>query len=258
MTGDGVNDTLALKESNCAIAMADGSEVARKISQIVLLDSDFGTLPDVVREGRRCINNVRNQATLFLMKTFMVVCLSVYMIVMQMPYPFQPKSTTLLELFIIGLPSLLLAIEPNNNRIEGSFLRSVLLRSIPNGLAMLLPLIAMTWIYPDGGALFDALCVLMITGAGFVNLVLLCLPYSRWRTAVVVGTGVLTASVIPLSVVLIGDLWELSVLFSHAGTTLLACLVSVLFAATVGLLARYAVPWIRRLVQRRRAARTSS
>lgn len=252
MTGDGVNDTLALKESNCAIAMADGSEVARKISQIVLLDSDFGTLPDVVREGRRCINNVRQSATLFLMKTFMVVFLSIYMVIMQMPYPFQPKSTTLLELFIIGIASVLLALEPNNNRIEGSFMKTVLLRSIPNGLAMLLPLIVLTWIYPAGGVLFDALCVLMITCAGFVNLVMLCIPYTKWRTAVVAATGVMTAAVIPLSIAFLADLWELGIILEHGGIATVACLASAGFACAVALFMRYAVPFLRRLLAKRR------
>ena len=114
MTGDGVNDTLALKESNCAIAMADGSEMARKVSHIVLMNSDFSTLPDVVREGRRCINNVRQSSVLYLMKTIFTIVLSLLSAVTLSGYPFEPKQLILLELFVIGLASVLLALEPND------------------------------------------------------------------------------------------------------------------------------------------------
>ena len=121
MTGDGVNDTLALKEANCAIAMADGSEVARKVSQIVLMNSDFGTLPDVVREGRRCINNVRQSSTLFLMKTIFTIFISLFSILTATGYPFAPNNFFFLEMFIIGAASFLLALEPNDKRIEPPF-----------------------------------------------------------------------------------------------------------------------------------------
>ncbi len=246
MTGDGVNDTLALKESNCAIAMADGSEVARKISQIVLLDSDFGTLPDVVREGRRCINNVRQSATLFLMKTFMVVFLSIYTVCTGALYPFSPNGTMLIELFIIGISSVLLALEPNNNRIEGGFLKTVLLRSIPNGIALLLPVLFLTWVYPAGDVR-NALAMFAMTSAGFANLVLLCVPYTKWRTAVVTAIGTLTVLTVPVTVFVLGDMLEIALLGAHLGTCAVTIAGSMAFATLVWLFMRYAVPHLRRL-----------
>ena len=210
MTGDGVNDTLALKESNCAIAMADGSDVARKVSQIVLLNSDFGTLPDVVKEGRRCINNVRMSAVLFLMKTVFTICLSLFAVCTVSGYPFEPKQFVLLELFVIGIASVLLALEPNNKRIEGTFLKRVLIRSIPNAMVMFIPtliimLIGMfnSTISPEAR---NSVAMSVVTLVGFINLLALCRPYTKWRLAVVGLIGALIAVTIPVSL-LIGDMF---------------------------------------------------
>lgn len=196
MTGDGINDTLALKESNCSIAMADGSEVARKISNIVLLDSDFSTLPDVVREGRRCINNVRQSAALFLMKTVFVILLSIFSVVTVSLYPFQPKHMFLLETFIIGIAAFFLALEPNNKRIEGTFIRTVLTHAIPNALALFLPALVLL-IMGKAGVMTQAECssvaMITITVVGYINLIFLCRPYTRWRAAVVGMTAVFIA-----------------------------------------------------------------
>ena len=188
MTGDGVNDTLALKESNCAIAMADGSEVARKVSQIVLLESDFGTLPDVVREGRRCINNVRSSATLFLMKTIFTILLSIFSVCTVTGYPFEPKQFMLLEAFVIGISSVLLALEPNNERIKGDFLKTVLVKSAPSALVMFLPVLIVMILGMTGvgisSACRNAVAVIVVTLVGLVNLIFLCRPYTRWRAGV--------------------------------------------------------------------------
>ena len=204
MTGDGVNDTLALKESNCAIAMADGSEMARKVSQIVLLDSDFGTLPDVVREGRRCINNVRMSAVLFLMKTIFTICLSLFVVFAGTGYPFEPKQFLLLELFVIGIASVLLALEPNNKRIEGDFLKTVLIKSAPNAIVMFIPVLIILLL---GGARFgidstsrNSIATVVVTLVGYINLLALCIPYTKWRRGVVIfiGTAILAVSGISL------------------------------------------------------------
>ena len=197
MTGDGVNDTLALKESNCAIAMADGSEVARKVSQIVLLNSDFGTLPDVVREGRRCINNVRSSAILFLMKTVFTICLSIFAAVTVSGYPFEPNQFMPIELFVIGIASVLLALEPNNERIKGDFLKQVLVKSVPNAIVMLLPVLVILIL-----GMFDvsvsatcrnAVAMIVVTLVGYVNLLFLCRPYTKWRAGV---CGIVTAGLV--------------------------------------------------------------
>ena len=189
MTGDGVNDTLALKESNCAIAMADGSEVARKVSQIVLLNSDFGTLPDVVREGRRCINNVRASAVLFLMKTIFTICLSLYAVCTVSGYPFEPKQFMILELFVIGIASVLLALEPNNKRIEGSFLKTVLVKSAPNALVMFVPVLIIMLFGAFGTSIpsetRNSVAMIVVTIVGFINLAYICRPYTKWRAGVV-------------------------------------------------------------------------
>ncbi len=213
MTGDGVNDTLALKESNCAIAMADGSEVARKVSQIVLLNSDFGTLPDVVREGRRCINNVRQSAVLFLMKTLFTLLVSLFAIATFSGYPFKSNQTFLLELFIIGFASFALALEPNNKRIVGSFLESVIIKSLPNALAMFIPvLLLMILGYLPSVHLSlesrNSIAMAVITVVGFINLIALCIPFTKWRAAVVGIVAAGLALVVPVSIFWLGDMFH--------------------------------------------------
>lgn len=210
MTGDGVNDTLALKESNCAIAMADGSEVARKISQIVLLDSDFSTLPDVVREGRRCINNVRQSSSLFLMKTIFTIFVALFSILTISGYPFAPNQTLLLELFIIGFASVALALEPNSKRIRGSFLRDITIKSFPNALAMFIPVLALMVIEKASALSLDcrnSIAMALVTTVGYINLIAICRPFTKWRVAVVCTVGALLAISVPVSIYFLDDLF---------------------------------------------------
>ena len=228
MTGDGVNDTLALKESNCAIAMADGSEVARKISQIVLLNSDFSTLPDVVREGRRCINNVRNSSVLYLMKTVFAILVSFVGVVTVSGYPFEPNMLFMLELFVIGLASVMLALEPNNKRIEGSYIQTVLIKSLPNALAMFIPVLAVMIIEKTTPALTlacrNSIALWAVTVIGFLNLIFLCIPYTDWRIAVVSAVAALLTIVIPSSIFILDDMFGFTPAFEHP----------VIFAAVLG------------------------
>ncbi len=222
MTGDGVNDTLALREADCSIAMADGSDVARKVSKIVLLESDFGTLPDVVREGRRAINNVRMSSVLFLMKTMLTIVLSIFAVIVHIEYPLQAKHLNLIELIIIGLASLALTVEPNNKRIEGSFIKTVLVKSIPNALSMLIPVCTVLIMSRAGiitdSSLVSALCMLTLTLAGFVNLLFICIPYTKWRLGVVGIVTVCLAVALVGSVLLLGDLWEIMPAMGALGT----------------------------------------
>ena len=210
MTGDGVNDTLALKEADCSIAMADGSEVARGISNIVLLNNSFASLPSVVCEGRQVVNNVQRASTLFLMKTLCVIFLSAGCILFSLPahiagaidsvvtYPFNPENLTLLEVFVTGLPSVILALEPNSRLIEGSFVREVLRRCVPNGLLMLLNSVAvMVMRYSFGmftgeGELSSVLTI-AFTVAGLINLFTLCIPMNKLRIATVAFSTTLVA-----------------------------------------------------------------
>lgn len=138
MTGDGVNDVLALKEADCSIAMPAGSEAARQISDLVLLGSDFSTLKDVVFEGRRVINNIERVATLYLSKVVYACLLAVAFILITRPYPLVPIQLTIINVLTVGAPSFFLAIEPNRARVQGSFLKKVLLRSVPPGLSVVL------------------------------------------------------------------------------------------------------------------------
>ena len=181
MTGDGVNDTLALKEADCSIAMADGSEVARNISKLVLLESNFSSLPAVVKEGRQVVNNVQNSSSLFLMKTFFFFFLTILTLFLQLPYPFRPSMMMLLEFFVIGLPSFMLTFEPNTKPIRGNFIPQVMKRSLPRALLILMAVIVVMILDNSQYNVLDAndyktLCVLVLTYTGFLNLVTLCFP----------------------------------------------------------------------------------
>ena len=136
MTGDGVNDVLALKEADCSVAMAAGSDAARNVAEIVLVDNDFASMPAVVAEGRRSINNLQRSAALFLTKTLFSMGLAAICIALP-PYPFQPITMTLINFFCIGFPSFVLALEPNRARVHGSFLGNVLKRALPAAAAVL-------------------------------------------------------------------------------------------------------------------------
>lgn len=134
MTGDGVNDILAMKDADCSIAMASGSEAAAQAAQTVLLDSDFGHMPYVVFEGRQVVNNIQRSASLFLVKNIFSLLMAIFSAVFAITYPLEPSQISLISMFTIGLPGFLLALEPNRNRIEGNFMVNVMLKALPAGL----------------------------------------------------------------------------------------------------------------------------
>lgn len=134
MTGDGVNDVLALKDADCSIAMASGSEAAAHAAQMVLLESDFSKMPAVVAEGRRVVNNIERSASLFLVKNIFSLLMSVFSIVFMLNYPLEPSQVSLISMFTIGIPAFLMSLEQNRNRIRGHFLSNVFFRSLPAGL----------------------------------------------------------------------------------------------------------------------------
>lgn len=134
MTGDGVNDILAMKDADCSIAMASGSEAAAQAAQTVLLDSDFGRMPYVVYEGRQVVNNIQRSASLFLVKNIFSLLMAIFSAVFAITYPLEPSQISLISMFTIGLPGFLLALEPNRNRIEGNFMANVMLKALPAGL----------------------------------------------------------------------------------------------------------------------------
>lgn len=134
MTGDGVNDILALKDADCSVAMASGSDAAAQVSQLVLLESDFSKMPSVVAEGRRVVNNIERTASLFLVKNIFSLFLSIFSIVLMANYPLEPSQISLISMFTIGIPAFIMSLEKNTERIEGHFLSNVFFKALPGGL----------------------------------------------------------------------------------------------------------------------------
>ncbi len=184
MTGDGVNDVLALKEADSSIAMASGSDAARSVSQLVLLDSNFDAMPKVLAEGRRTINNIERSATLFLVKTIYSSILSVLFIFLPFSYPFMPIQMSLTSMFTIGIPSFVLALEPNKELVKGNFLTNVLKRAFPAALAIVLHIVLIASLSPVfhlTEAETSTLCVFTIGYIGFLLLYNICKPFNTIR-----------------------------------------------------------------------------
>ena len=208
MTGDGVNDVLALKESDCSIAMAAGSEAARNVSQVVLMESDFSAMPRVVDEGRRAINNLQHSSALFLTKTGFSTILAVCFLFLSVGYPFEPIQLSLISTMTIGIPSFLLALEPNLERVRGRFRDNVFRRAAPGALGMasaVLWCVALLNWHSLSAAQLSTLCVLLVGFGGLVNLYFVSRPLNRRRAALLVG---LTAGFY-LSGGLLGELFSL-------------------------------------------------
>ena len=138
MTGDGVNDILAMRKSDCSIAMAHGSQAAQQVAQVVLLDSDFTALPNILLEGRRVVNNMTRVAGVFFVKTIYSILLSLFCVLADLPFPLIPIQVTLIDLFIEGYPAFFQSFVPDGRALTGRFLPSVLRRSLPNAMAILL------------------------------------------------------------------------------------------------------------------------
>ena len=205
MTGDGVNDIPALKAADCSIAMAGGSDAAKHAAQLTLLTADFACLPLVVGEGRRVINNIARAASLFLVKTLYSFALSVLMLFLPMSYPFQPIQLTLVSTMTIGTPSFFLALEPNRERIRGSFLETVLTRAIPGASAVAL-CAALSMAAEHLGwpvSVASTLATLSAGGIGLMVLGTVCWPFSPMRA------GLMAAMItgFTLAVLLLGDIF---------------------------------------------------
>ncbi len=173
MTGDGVNDVLALKAADCSIAMANGSDATKSVSQLVLLDSNFESMPKVVSEGRRTINNIQRSASLFLVKTIYSTILAILFLIIRERYPFVPIQLSLLGVITIGVPSFILALEPNKEKISGDFLKNIFLRALPCSLSVVLNILAISIlnkfnIIPD-----EYTSTLCLIGTGTCGIVLL-------------------------------------------------------------------------------------
>ena len=190
MTGDGVNDILAMKNADCSVAMAAGSDAAVQASQVVLLDSDFAHMPQIVGEGRRIINNIQRSATLFLVKNMFSLFLAIFSIINVLVYPLQPSQISLVSAFNIGIPAFFLALEPNSRRIEGGFLRKVVLGALPASLTDFFAIAAlvvfgMTFNVSEVDISVAATFLLAIVG--FMILFKISRPMNKYRTVVLVG-----------------------------------------------------------------------
>lgn len=184
MTGDGVNDVLALKESDCSIAMASGSQAAKSVSQLVLLDSNFDSMPKIVEEGRRTINNIQRSASLFLVKTIYTSLLAIMFLCITAPYLFEPIQMSLTNMVTIGIPSFMLALEPNKERVSGGFLKNVISKALPTALTIF----SMLVIIMITGAIFNlnqnevsTLSVLIVAACGFLHLYRISHPFTFIR-----------------------------------------------------------------------------
>lgn len=187
MTGDGVNDILALKDADCSVAMASGSDAAAQASQLVLLESDFARMPSVVLEGRRVVNNIQRSASLFLVKNIFSFLMSLFTICAMMPYPLEPSQVSLVSMFTIGAPAFLLAMEPNKSRISGRFLPNVLMQAIPAGVTDFIAVSAMvifcdTFRIPKDSV--STACTLLMAVVGMLILHRISAPANVFRRAV--------------------------------------------------------------------------
>lgn len=173
MTGDGVNDVLALKAADCSIAMQNGSDATKNVAQLVLLDSNFASMPKVVAEGRRTINNIQRSASLFLVKTIYSTILALMFLFMGEAYPFVPIQLTLISTVTIGIPSFILALEPNNARIRGNFLRNVISKSLPTGITVALNILIISILNKCNiisNEHYSSLCVIATSICGLILL----------------------------------------------------------------------------------------
>lgn len=190
MTGDGVNDVLALKASDCSVAMASGSDAARNVAQLVLVDNDFASMPRVVAEGRRAINNLQRSASLFLVKTLLSITLAVIFILLPWQYPFVPIQMTLISAFTIGLPSFVLALQPNHDIVRGKFLTNCVVHSIPGALcavvSVLLTCAVGYNIFHMNYGEVSTVCVLLLACIGVLLVIRLSLPFNALRVALLV------------------------------------------------------------------------
>lgn len=184
MTGDGVNDVLALKEADCSIAMASGSDAARSVAQLVLLDSNFASMPQVVAEGRRSINNIQRSATLFMSKTIFSVLLALLFIFVSKPYPIIPIQFTLINAFTIGIPSLILALEPNKERIKGLFFFNILKNAVASGITVVIGIILCiitSDIFELTQIEYSTLSVCILTAVSMMLLFEISMPFNTLR-----------------------------------------------------------------------------
>lgn len=234
MTGDGVNDVLALKESDFSIALSSGSDAARNVSQLVLLDSNFESLPIVLREGRKCINNIQRSATLFLCKTIYATTLAILFLFIDLKYPFIPIQLTLTSVVTIGIPSFILALEPNNDKIMGRFLVNILSKAFPAAITIVLNIIIIMSLMPIlniTSSQASTLSVIITGFTGFMLLYKISIPLNRVRTILLI----LMITLFITSIVGLSPLFSLALITPNLLLlVLILMMISVTFFNTIG------------------------
>ena len=243
MTGDGVNDVLALKDADCSIAMASGSDAAAQASQLVLLESDFSCMPQVVLEGRRVVNNIQRSASLFLVKNIFSFLLSLASVVFAFSYPLEPSQISLISMFTIGAPAFFLALESNKNIIKDHFLTNVFLKALPAAITDAVAVAALVVFGRTFGVDptdISTAATMLLAIVGFMILYHISAPMNRLRTAVFVGciVGLLLCSIF------------LNDLFAITGMTTECVMLFVVFAIATEPVLRYLtrlVEWLRGL-----------
>lgn len=190
MTGDGVNDVLALKDADCSVAMASGSDAAVQASQVVLLESDFSRMPEVVLEGRRVVNNIQRSASLFLVKNIFSLLLAIFSAVFMITYPLEPSQVSLISMYTIGIPAFFLALQPNRDIIKGHFLTNVFLKALPAGLTDVLAVGALVVFGQTFGVAskdISTAATMLLAIVGFMILYRICQPMNALRMIVWIG-----------------------------------------------------------------------
>ena len=208
MTGDGVNDVLAMKQADCSIAMASGAQAASQVASLVLLNSDFAAMPGIVGEGRRVINNIQRAATLFLVKNIFSLALSIISLFTNWPYPLAPLHLSVISALTIGVPSFFLAMEPNYERVRGRFLRGVLRRAFPGGLTNIFVVLA-AQAYMDVFGIpseqISTVCAALLAIVGLLVLFQVCKPFDRFRKLI---WGAMAAAIF-VCFTLLGNVFDL-------------------------------------------------
>ena len=233
MTGDGVNDVLALKEADCSIAMASGSEAARNVSQLVLVENDFAAMPHVVAEGRRTINNIERSSALYLVKTIYSMVLALFFMFVSVSYPFQPIQLTLVGALTVGFPSFVLALQPNKNIVKGNFTRNIISRALPAAICVIVNIIAATLFTQILGIPFEELSTIAVyinALTGLLLIIRLSIPFNWLRGAMLA----ISVTGLTIAFIFFGKLFSLVALSTDS--MILLCILAALTVVGFNLL----------------------
>lgn len=236
MIGDGVNDILALKEADCGIALGSGVGAAKSVSEVVLTNNDFSTLPEIVNEGRRVVNNIERVASMYLIKTTYSLLLSLSSIILSYEYPFYPIQLSLISAICVGIPSFFLALEPNYNKVGKDFIVNVFRNALPNGIMVMLNIFIIIMFCSIFGQDFNNYRLVVVSLTGLITLRLLytiCKPLNLWRKILLIFCSISFFELL----ILLPDLF----LVSKFG------IVSIIFILVLGFVDTYVIDFFREL-----------